>query len=123
MSSYYQIFIRAPGAGEREVAAVAAAAGCPLEPTGEGDDGVAFAGRVGSTKVQVELSHDFDDDYGIAFSSYPMVVTVIDLERDKAREEACVRSIFHRLAEGGEYSMVLVFDLSVPIDRFDTASS
>lgn len=42
-----------------------------------------------------------------------------NLQRERVQEEACARSIFPKLGEGGKYSMILVFDLSVLIERFD----
>ncbi|GGQ25441.1 hypothetical protein GCM10010187_47490 [Actinomadura coerulea] len=119
MSSYYQIFLRIPEVGEPELAAIEAAAECQLGSVGGGGDGIAFAGRSGSNKVQVEAPHDFDDDYGIAFSQYPVVVTVVNLQHNKEQEEACARGIFRKLVEDEMFSMMLVFDLSVLIDRFD----
>lgn len=119
MSSYYQIFLRAPGEKERFIADIANAAGCDLKPGAATNGDYDFAGGSDNAKVQVELSHEFDDDYGIPFSQYPVIVTVIDLERKADREEAYARSIFRKLAESGKYSMLLVHDLSDLIDRHD----
>ncbi|TDC60812.1 hypothetical protein E1200_29850 [Actinomadura sp. GC306] len=119
MSSYYQIFLRAPEVGERLLSDIAGAAGVELSSSSTSGGGIDFAGGADTVKVQVELSHEFDDDYGIPFSQYPVVVTVIDLERSAAREEVLARDVFNKLAEAGIYSMLFVHDLSVLIDRAD----
>lgn len=119
MSSYYQIFLRAPEMEARQVIAdIAAAAECELRPVDSAIGGIDFAGGGDNGKIQVELSHEFEDDYGIAFSRYPIVITTIDIERAARREEALARSVLRKLAEKEVYSMILVFDLSVLVDRY-----
>lgn len=119
MSSYYQIFLRAPEMEVQQVIAdIAVATECELSPVDSAVDGIDFAGGGDTAKFQVELSHEFDDDYGIAFSRYPIVITAIDSERTAKREEALARRVFRKLAEKDEYSMILVLNLSVLIDRY-----
>ncbi|MFI2473494.1 hypothetical protein [Nocardia xishanensis] len=65
--------------------------------------------------VEVEPSHDYEDDFGIQFSKYPIVITIRDVGGNKRREESVARSIFDNLASVDGYAELLVFDLQKPL--------
>ena len=118
MSEYHQIFARAGTAERRFIADLAAAAGTELPPAREAvPASIAYAGEVEDAAVEVELSHDFEDDRGIPFSKYPVVVTIRAYDGDKAREQRLARDIFGKLCGHGGYSLLLVFGLQRLIDK------
>ncbi|TDD65600.1 hypothetical protein [Actinomadura rubrisoli] len=119
MSSYYQIFVGKVGPEERLVADVAAAAGREVRPVGSGDGGISYAGEVDRVAVEIELSHEFEDDMGIAFSRYPVVVTFRSYDRDRAREKAVAERVFEGLKGDGSRALVLVFGLAEAVDTYD----
>jgi hypothetical protein len=116
MSAYHQIFARRPRPPQQLVSDVAAAIGGPLAPVGgQASEGIAYAGQAGRAAVEIEMSHEFEDDRGIPFSQYPIVITVRDYDSDKGREETVAREIFAALC-GREYSLLLVLDLQQVLD-------
>lgn len=115
MSAYHQIFARRQRPEERLVSDVAAAIGAPLAPVGGQAGGIAYAGQAGRAAVEIEMSHEFEDDRGIPFSTYPIVITVRDYDGDKKREETVARDLFGVLCGQG-YSLLLVLDLQKLLD-------
>jgi hypothetical protein len=73
------------------------------------------AGQVGRAAVEIELSHEFEDDRGIPLSQYPIIITVRDYASDKGREETVARQIFGVLCGQG-YSLLLVLGLQKLLD-------
>ena len=113
MSGYHQIFLAADKPEEQLISEIAAAAGCELTPVDSPQSDIAYAGEVDRTAVEIELSHEFEDDMGIQFSRYRTVVTVRSYDNDKEREESVARAIFENLRKSHDYPMALVFDLSL----------
>lgn len=66
---------------------------------------------VGSAAVDVNLAHEYDEDFGIPFPDYESVITVRDDDRDLERQEILATRIYHNLAAVGSYALALVFDL------------
>ncbi|MGH3375822.1 MAG: hypothetical protein ACRDP6_13885 [Actinoallomurus sp.] len=118
MSSHHQIFVRQEDAEREFPVDVAAASGTVLNEVDDAvSEEIAYAGTTENTAVEIELSHDFEDDYGIPFSAYPMIVTIRDLDRDLERQESLARDVYGRLGALGGYSLLLVFDLSTLLER------
>ncbi|MGE5291692.1 MAG: hypothetical protein ACM3ML_31735 [Micromonosporaceae bacterium] len=112
MSEYHQIFAQAVVQERQLIADVALAAGTELPPAQNAVPAtIAYAGEVDGAAVEVELSHDFEDDRGIPFSRYPVVITIRAYNGDKTREERLARGIFDKLCGRGSYSLLLVFGL------------
>jgi hypothetical protein len=118
MSAYHQIFARTARTGEEFAADVGAAAGVRMEKVESGGP-AGYAGKRPYAAVEIELSHDFEEDYGIPFEEYPLVITFRDFDGEKAREEEFAREVFARLASSGNYSLLLVFNLSKLLERHD----
>lgn len=118
MSMYHQIFVRTERSGAQLAADVGLAAGSTLTArSDDADEGIAYAGKTDQAAIEIEMSHEFDDDYGIPFSRYPVVVTVRDFNGDKACEEQLARSILRGLCGRADYSLMLVFNLSSLLDQ------
>jgi hypothetical protein len=75
------------------------------------DNPIAYAGRTRDVAVEVELHHDFEDDFGMKFSQYPVVITLRSFDSDKAHEEAVAKDAFEKMAAIGNYALLLTFDL------------
>ncbi|WP_157119667.1 hypothetical protein [Nocardia xishanensis] len=111
MSAFHEIFLRARKSDAEAIRDIGLAAGAELHLDDTSGDAVIHRAIVEHWVVEVETSHDYEDDFGIPFSKYPIVVTIRDLEGNKQREESAARSIFDHLASVGGYSELLVFDL------------
>lgn len=117
MSAYHQIFVRTAKPLEeflRDLGSAAGAEICALEPT---VNGIAYAGRTGATVIEVELSHEFEEDRGMDFSAYPVVATVRELNADVATKERAARAVFDKLRDIGGYDLLFVFDLQRLLGR------
>lgn len=114
MSTYHQIFIATEQPVPVLLGDLAAVAG--REPAPADSDPVDYAVAIGRDAVEVELTHDFEEDYGIPFERYEVLVTVRDFDRDLARQEECARRVFDHLAGTGRYALLLVFDLRDLLD-------
>ncbi|WP_067800894.1 hypothetical protein [Actinomadura formosensis] len=111
MSSYHQIFIQTSNSEDQLVADIVAAAGCRMRKLETMDAPIAYTGRTRRVAVEVKLNHDLEDDLGTNFSQYPIVITLRSLDSDKSHEEGVAKEIFNNLAGGGQYAMILTFNL------------
>ncbi|MFI9406432.1 hypothetical protein [Nocardia sp. NPDC052316] len=111
MSAYHEIFLRTAKPFDEVVEDVGEAFGVKLASEQLPNTAQLYRAATDSTVIEVEPSHAYEDDYGIEFSRFPILVTVRDLDSDKSREEAAARSLFQALANLGGYSGLLVFDL------------
>ncbi|MDH6193454.1 hypothetical protein M2272_000075 [Mycobacterium frederiksbergense] len=109
MSAYHQIFIRTNKSEQDLIRDLGFAASTAINPVHRNE--IAYGDRMPNGVIEVELHHDFDDDFGMKFSSYPTVVTVRELNADKTREEQLARTIFEKLRIIGGYELLLAFDL------------
>jgi hypothetical protein len=82
--------------------------GATLKPV---DGDVIYSAGLDDTMVEAAMSHEYEDDYGIRLSDFPIVMTVRDLASDRRREESTARKIFDKLRNTGSYQVCLVFDL------------
>lgn len=112
MSAYHQIFVRTDHSEPQLVADVSLAAGCTIRPVEPTLASTIAYGCVGDhSVVEIELSHDFEEDFGMRFSDYPILITVRDLDKNKEREEDTARALFARLTDLEGYRALLVFNL------------
>lgn len=118
MSAYYQIFARTVRGEEQFAADVAAAAGVDMRKIELGS-AVGYGGRRPYAAVEIELSHEFEEDYEVPFGEYPYLITFRDFDGDGAREEEFAREVFAGLAATGGYSLILVYNLSTLLERSD----
>lgn len=118
MSAYHQIFARTSGTEDEFVHDVAAAAGVQMHKTESGSP-VSYGGKRPYAAVEIELSHQFEEDYGIPFGEYPLLITIRDFDNNKDREEEFAREVFSGLASTGRYSLLLVYNLSTLLERSD----
>lgn len=109
MSAYHEIFIHTAEPLDVLLADLATASGAELRPR----DGTPVDYSVGleHAAVELELQHDFEEDFGIPFERYERVVTIRDFDRDKDREEALARRLYASLTSTGRYRLVLVYNL------------
>ncbi|MEU6218301.1 hypothetical protein ABZ845_12400 [Streptomyces sp. NPDC047022] len=114
MSMYHQIFVRPGEPRARLLADLAAFAGRELEPIEEGP--VDYAVRVERGVVELESQHDYEEDFGMPFEQYDLLLTVRDYDRDLERQEQMARRVFDHLAATGRYNLLLVFDLQKLLD-------
>lgn len=113
MTSHHSIFIH-PGLPEETLTAdVATASGGRLRPVSHGP--VDYSADLVDAALELELSHDYEEDRGIPFDRYQAVVTVRDFGGDKNRERGEAERVFNRLADLQRYWLVLVFDLQTVI--------
>lgn len=111
MSGYHEIFVRTSNSIEKLVADLATAAHCRMRKFDTKDNPIAYAGRTRDVAVEVELHHDFEDDFGMKFSQYLVVITLRSFDSDKAHEEAVAKEVFEKMAAIGNYALLLTFDL------------
>ncbi|TLF96638.1 hypothetical protein FEK35_28220 [Nocardia cyriacigeorgica] len=109
LSAYHEIFTR-PSNGERDILGdIQKIVGKNPEKSARGSSDFLF--DPGLSVLDVAMSHDYDDDYGIAFSKYPIAITVRDVKYNKQQEESSARKLFEALHKGGDYTGILVYDL------------
>lgn len=117
MSAYHQIFVRTARSASDLAADVAAVAAVQLTEDPGGP--IRYAGKRPYAAVEIELSHEFEEDYGIPFDEYQQVITFRDFDGNEAREEEFAREVFGGLAATGKYSLLLVYNLSTLLERSD----
>ncbi|NUP18988.1 MAG: hypothetical protein HOZ81_23435 [Streptomyces sp.] len=109
MSEYHYIFIRPGFPREQLVQDIAAACGAEMRPMDA--EFVDFAGNLGHAAVEVELTHEYEDDHGMPFDRYDSLFTVRDFDSNLERQETTARRIFENLSALGRYNLILVRDL------------
>lgn len=124
MSAYHEIFVRPKQAGvnlsenpEVLLSDLASVVGVPFRPiSDEVNEYIDFAAKIETAAIEVELSHDFDDERDMLFSRYPVFLTIRDFDRDETRSEETAREIFRRLCALEKYSLLLVYDVKRKLD-------
>lgn len=109
MSAYHDIFIHTAEPLDVLLADLANASGAALKR--RNGTPVDYSVGLEHSAVELELQHEFEEDFGIPFEKYEQVVTIRDFDRDKTREETVARQIYSSLENTGRYSLVLVFNL------------
>jgi hypothetical protein len=116
MSAYHEIFLRPGRPVPSLVADISAACGAPLR---EADaEFIDYSATIGRAAVELELSNEYDNDFGIPFEDFDVSLTIRDFDSDKERELRTAYQIFHNLAGTGKYALLLVFDLQKLIDSY-----
>jgi hypothetical protein len=118
MSAYHEIFVRSKQAGadlsehpDALLSDLATVVGAPFAPISDDlNEYIDFAAKIETAAIEVELTHDFEDDRDMPFSQYSIFFTIRDFGSDKKREEKTARSIFEKLCALGRYSLLLVYD-------------
>ncbi|MFI2609442.1 hypothetical protein [Kitasatospora sp. NPDC018619] len=115
MSSQHYIFIQ-PAAPDTDILSdLSAACGSELQPVGIGQvDHVTTVD--GTTRAELQLSHEFEEDQGIPFERFQAVLVVRDVDRDLERQSAAARRIVRALADTRRYWVVLVYELQAYIE-------
>lgn len=113
MSGYNQIFVQSDRSDQELVDDVAAATGATLTAA----ESVAYRGNIERVIIEIESSHPFEEDFGIRFEDFPIVITTRDLDSDKAREGRIATTIFEALRSTGGYRLIHVFDLQRLVAR------
>ncbi|MFC8044300.1 hypothetical protein [Nocardia sp. NPDC057353] len=116
MSAHHEIFATADGAGVP--AAIERVIGVDGRVEGSSGGEVHYTVGFDNAFVDVALSHDYDDDQGIEFSGFPLVLTVRDRESSQQQEEATARRIFQALRATGLFHAFLVYNLQQKLDQF-----
>ncbi|PWI17769.1 hypothetical protein DI272_29115 [Streptomyces sp. Act143] len=109
MSEYHYIFIRPGLPRDRLIQDISAACGAELSHTE--DEFIDRAGNLGHAAVEVEFSHEYEDDHGMPFQRYDSLLTIRDFDTDRKRQEATARRIFENLRAFDRYDLILVRDL------------
>ncbi len=118
MTAHHQLFIITNKPEHRVIADLAAATGTEITPIQAVSEGPTYGGKFDDSITEVETQHDFDDDLGIKFSQYPMVVTIRDASGDKSAEEKNARDVSEKLKNIGGYKLLLAFDLQKLLAQF-----
>jgi hypothetical protein len=111
MTAHHQIFIRTGKSEQELIADLSATTGADISAVRSTSNSVVYSGSASDTVVDVELHHEFDDDRGMKFSSYPVLVTIRELGGDRSIEERTARTLFDELKAIGGYELLVVFNL------------
>ncbi|MGW6208162.1 hypothetical protein ACWF9B_31545 [Streptomyces sp. NPDC055089] len=114
MSTSHAIFINPRRPVEGLVSDIGSACGALLHATTPGF--IDYSASLGHAAVELELSHDYEEDHGIRFEDYDSLITVRDFDSNIQRQEQTATEIFRRLAHLGKYSLVLVRDFQEMLD-------
>ncbi|MEK8173737.1 hypothetical protein NKH77_46850 [Streptomyces sp. M19] len=114
MSRYHYVFIKPGQPAERLVSDISTACGTRLRPVD--DEFIDYAANLGSSAVEVELTHEYEEAFGMPFEKYDALCSVRDFESDLTRQGNVARQIFANLASLNRYSLLLTLDLQVLID-------
>ncbi|MCD0484585.1 hypothetical protein LO771_19840 [Streptacidiphilus sp. ASG 303] len=121
LSGYYSIFIHPGKPVDALISDIGQAAGTILHPV-EGEF-IDYAGKLERGAVEVELSHEYEEDRGILFERYDSLFTIRDFDRDRERQGGTARQIFRNLAALDRYWLVLVYDLQTLINSASPSSA
>ncbi|WP_329584363.1 hypothetical protein OG500_29000 [Kitasatospora sp. NBC_01250] len=106
---YHYVFIQAASPEADIVTDLEASCGRALaRRTG---DGVDYSAQLDRAALELQLTHDFDEDRGIPFDRYQSVLVVRDFDRDMERQLALARRVVRSLADTGRYWVLLVYEL------------
>ncbi|MEU8627356.1 hypothetical protein [Streptomyces sp. NPDC048669] len=114
MSVSHTIFISPGRPVERLISDIGSACGTLLHVTTPGR--IDYSASLGRAAVEVELSHDYEDDHGIRFEDYDALITVRDFDSNIQRQEQIATDVFRNLAHLDTYCMVLVRDFQRLLD-------
>ncbi|MFF0080714.1 hypothetical protein ACFYR1_13590 [Streptomyces canus] len=109
MSEYHYVFLH-PGDSHRQLVEDVGAV-CGVELTPSADEFVDYSANLGRTAVELEFTHDYEEDHGIPFERYDSLLAVRDFDSNLERQAATALQIFERLAALDRYDLALVRDL------------
>ncbi|KPC78583.1 MULTISPECIES: hypothetical protein [Streptomyces] len=114
MTSHHGIFMHPGHPVEALVADVALACGGRLRPTVNGP--LDYIASLSNATLELEMQHEYEEDKGVPFERYQVLLTVRDSDGDMERERRTARQIYHDLTVLRRYWLALVFDLQAVID-------
>ncbi|MGW0910472.1 hypothetical protein ACWD1Z_01815 [Streptomyces sp. NPDC002784] len=109
MSEYHHVFIHPGSPRPQLVHDIAAACDLDLKPTDA--EFIDYSADLGHTAVELEFTHDYENDHGIPFERYDSLITVRDFDSDLQRQEETARRLFEQLTSLGRYDLMLVRDM------------
>ncbi|MFD0026381.1 hypothetical protein [Streptomyces sp. NPDC058382] len=114
MSIAHTIFISPGQPVEKLISDIGSACGSLLHVNTPGC--IDYSVSLGHAAVEVELSHDYEEDHGVRFENFDALITVRDFESDGQRQERIAVDIFRNLKHLDTYRMVLVRDFQRLLD-------
>lgn len=112
MSKYHYVFVHPGHPGhphDQLISDISWACGVPLKPAE--DEFIDYAANLGHAAIEVEFSHDYEEDHGMPFESYESLFTLRDFDSNLARQGALAHELCTRLASLEKYSLLLTLDL------------
>lgn len=109
MSRYHYVFVHPGHPHDRLISDISWACGVPLGPAE--DEFIDYSANLGHAAIEVELSHEYEEDRGMAFGRYESLFTVRDFGSNLARQGALAHELCTRLASLERYSLLLTLDL------------
>jgi hypothetical protein len=109
VSEYHYVFVN-PGHPHDQLISDLSWA-CGVQPKPVKSEFIDYAANLAYAAVEVEFSHDYEEDQGMPFERYEALFTVRDFDSNTPRQEGLARQIFARLASLGKYSLLLTLDL------------
>jgi len=113
VTSHHSIFIHPGHPVEALVADVALACGGRLRRAVNVP--ADYVASLSNATLELEMEHEYEEDKGIPFERYQVVLTVRESNSSMEQEAVISRQIFHELATLRRYWLVLVFDLQTVI--------
>lgn len=114
MSEYHYIFIHPGRSEQRLIPDISSACGVALRAVDS--EFIDYSAHLGHAAVEIELSHEYEEDFGVPFERYDSLISIRDFASDLTRQESLARTIFRNLASLERYSLVLVRDLQFLLD-------
>ncbi|NKY35946.1 hypothetical protein HGA13_23140 [Nocardia speluncae] len=117
MSSHHQIFIDTDAEESALIESIQTITGSRPRTQQVLDGATLRAFIFDNTVVELEMSHEYEDDLGIPFSKYPIVITVRDLNSNRTREESTARWLLDKVCSITGSHGILVEDLQRMLER------
>jgi len=99
MSEYHYVFIRPGFPRDRLISDISRACAAEMRPVDS--EFVDYAANLGHAAVEVEFTHEYEEDRGMPFERYDSLLAVRDFDSNLERQEATARRIFENLASLG----------------------
>ena len=111
MSSYHQIFVQTGETEQQFLDDLRSLVDADLKEVDHPGSVVKFGGYYDDSIFEVEIGHELDDDFGMDFSNYQIIVTIRELHSNNSLEERTARNFCTKLHSRGGYKLLLVYDL------------
>ncbi len=117
MTAYHQMFVRTTKSNRELIQDLSLVTGAEISANQKASSAIAYFGRVGNTVIEVELEHVFEEDHGMNFGAYSVLVTIRELNAERSEEARVARDVFEKLKSIGDYELLLVFNLQTLVAR------